>query len=68
MADPRKSMRLLVQSSGPIVASPDVSCEESLAAPTLFKIAFALAQQSDSSSVDAESLVLFKSLAQEVLK
>ncbi|KAL8661726.1 MAG: hypothetical protein Q9202_005348 [Teloschistes flavicans] len=67
MADPRKSMRLLVQSSGPIVASPDVTCEEILAAPTLFKIAFALAQQSDSSSVDAESLVLFKSLAQEVL-
>lgn len=61
-------MMLLVEPSGSIPPWQEISDDETAAVPTLFRIAFALDEQSDSSSADPESLVLFKCFAQQVLE
>ncbi|KAI4196870.1 MAG: hypothetical protein LQ350_006290 [Teloschistes chrysophthalmus] len=68
LTEPRRSMMLLVEPSGSIPPWQEISDDETAAVPTLFRIAFALDEQSDSSSADPESLVLFKCFAQQVLE
>ncbi|KAL9578738.1 MAG: hypothetical protein Q9212_005527 [Teloschistes hypoglaucus] len=67
LTEPRRSMMLLAEPSGSIPPWQKISDDETAAVPTLFRIAFALDEHSDSSSADTESLALFKCLAQQVL-
>lgn len=61
-------MTLLVECCGSTRPWQKSTDQEKAAVPTLFEMAFALDEQSDSTSADPEVLVLFKGLAQEVLE
>ncbi|KAL8773274.1 MAG: hypothetical protein Q9203_004499 [Teloschistes exilis] len=68
LADPRRSMTLLVECCGSTPPWQKFTDGEKAAVPTLFEMAFALDEQSDSTSANPEVLVHFKGLAQEVLE